>query len=255
MFIGTRIPWPNVELIGKLACCVLFKMWIERSLPTRILLCPPRLVVPCLCTATMPIGRDVALMPSWFSLSAFGFGPGKGAEVELESVTDTNILPWPPQRRGRWPWNTQQLSSNFTSVLPSHMLPLFLSADVEGFQLESWRYHRLVNFKGFCGSMFTWSTSQVLLSGLTQLTEPTSEHKKSLGRHFTFRKSRFAFWFSWPRTNNVFVPQMSQLSSYRVERPWTWNAVPSPMKLCEPVPPFPTDLCWPPLGGRRGWLF
>lgn len=105
MFIGTRIPWPNVELIGKLACCVLFKMWIERSLPTRILLCPPRLVVPCLCTATMPIGRDVALMPSWFSLSAFGFGPGEGAEVELESVTDTNILLWPPQRQGRWPWN------------------------------------------------------------------------------------------------------------------------------------------------------
>ena len=29
----------------------------------------------------MPIGRAVALMASWFSLSAFGFGPGKGAEV------------------------------------------------------------------------------------------------------------------------------------------------------------------------------
>lgn len=26
MFIGTHIPRPNVELIGKLACCVLFKM-------------------------------------------------------------------------------------------------------------------------------------------------------------------------------------------------------------------------------------
>lgn len=26
MFTGTRVPRPNVELFGKLACCVLFKM-------------------------------------------------------------------------------------------------------------------------------------------------------------------------------------------------------------------------------------
>lgn len=31
--------------------------------------------------SSTPVGRAVALMASWFPLPAFGFGPGKGAEV------------------------------------------------------------------------------------------------------------------------------------------------------------------------------
>lgn len=95
-------------------------------------------------------------------------------------------------------------------------------------------------------------TCQVLLSGLTQLTKVPSDYKKPLGKHSTFRKSRFAFWFSWPRTNNMFVTWMSQLSSYMGERPWIWNAPPSPTQLCELVPPFPTDLCWSLFLGKKG---
>lgn len=36
--------------------------------------------------------------------------------------------------------------------------------------------------------MFTQYISQVLLSGLTQLTKVSSEHKKPLGMHSTCRK-------------------------------------------------------------------
>lgn len=46
-------------------------------------------------------------------------------------------------------------SSDFILVLASHMFPLFLAADVEGFKSESWRNHRLVNFIGFCVSLFS----------------------------------------------------------------------------------------------------
>lgn len=110
------MPWPNTELTGNLACCVLFKMWTKHLMPARVL-CPSHLTVSCLCSAHVR-GRAVALVASWFSLSGFGFGSKKGAEVSWRvSLTVASSSDHLTQGEGDRE-STVYLSLDFTSLIP-----------------------------------------------------------------------------------------------------------------------------------------
>lgn len=126
MFIGTHIPQANTELPGNLACCVLFKMWTEHSVPACVL-CPSHLMISCLCPAPA-CGIDGLLVLSFW----LWFWSQKSSRGQLENVTDMNILLLPSHPRGRWWWShsVPQFRFRFT-------YPLLLSAYMEGFQLQS----------------------------------------------------------------------------------------------------------------------
>lgn len=68
-----------------------------------------------------------------------------------------------------------------------------------------------------------------------------SEYKKALGRHSTLRESRFAFWSSWPRTNNIYHSNVIAVLLHE-KWPQTQNAPFSPVELSEPLPPFLSHL-------------
>lgn len=108
MFIGAHIPQLNTKLSGNLACCDLFKMWVSAW-------CHVVFFVPHISRSH---GRAVALMASCFSLSGFGFGSKKGAEVSWRVLlTVPSFSDHLTQGEGDHE-SILCLSSDFTSLSP-----------------------------------------------------------------------------------------------------------------------------------------